>query len=97
MLKRLVLVCPLAVSLLGGTVAASPQQPAAAANPQEEADHEALRALKAVYEQAVSEFVEAPPEQRIFCGVALGHADLDHPINSLVSGREPLDVFARFL
>ena len=53
MLKRLVLVCPLAVSLLGGAVAASPQQPAAAANPQEEADHEALRGLKAIYEQAV--------------------------------------------
>ncbi|HRE00240.1 MAG TPA: nitroreductase family protein, partial [Ilumatobacteraceae bacterium] len=28
-----------------------------------------------VHEQAVSEFVGAPPEQRIFCGVALGHAD----------------------
>ena len=53
MLKRLVLVCPLAVCLLPGTAAASPQPPAAAANPQEEADHAALRALKAVYEQAV--------------------------------------------
>jgi len=51
----------------------------------------------AVYEQAVSEFVGAPAEQRIFCGVALGHADPDAPINSLVSDREPLDVFARFV
>ena len=51
----------------------------------------------AVYEQAVSEFVDAPPEQRIFCGVAIGHADPDHPINSLVSQREPFDVFARFV
>ena len=51
----------------------------------------------AVYEQAVSEFVGAPPEQRIFCGVAIGHADWDHPINSLGSDREPLDVFARFV
>ena len=50
----------------------------------------------AVYEQAVSEFVEAPEGQRIFCGVAIGHADLEHPINAVVS-REPLDVFARFV
>ena len=33
----------------------------------------------AVYEQAVSEFVGAPAEQRIFCGVAIGHADPDAP------------------
>ena len=51
----------------------------------------------AVYEQAVSEFVGAPEEQRIFCGVAIGHADPDAPINSLVTDREPLDVFATFL
>jgi nitroreductase len=51
----------------------------------------------AVYEHAVSEFVGAPPEQRIFCGVAIGHADTDHPINTLVSERVPLDVFARFV
>jgi nitroreductase len=51
----------------------------------------------AVYERAVSEFVDAPQEQRIFCGVAIGHADQDHPINTLVSAREPLDVFARFV
>ena len=51
----------------------------------------------AVHEAAVSEFVGAPEEQRIFCGMAIGHADWDHPINSLVSAREPLDVFARFV
>ncbi len=51
----------------------------------------------AVHEEAVSEFVGAPEEQRIFCGVAIGHADWDHPINSLVSDREPLEVFARFV
>ncbi len=51
----------------------------------------------AVYGQAVKEFVGAPEEQGIFCGVAIGHADTDHPISSLVSAREPLDVFARFV
>ena len=51
----------------------------------------------AVYEQAVSEFVGAPDEQRIFCGVAIGHADPDAPINSLTTDREPLEVFATFV
>jgi nitroreductase len=51
----------------------------------------------AVYERAVSEFVGAPEEQRIFCGVAIGHADVEHPINTLVSEREPLEVFTRFV
>lgn len=51
----------------------------------------------AVYEQAVSEFVGAPPELRIFCGVAVGHADWDHPINTLETDREPLEVFATFV
>ena len=51
----------------------------------------------AVHEEAVSEFVGAPPELRIFCGVAIGHADWDHPINSLQTEREPLDVFATFV
>jgi nitroreductase len=51
----------------------------------------------ALYEQAVSEFVGAPPEQRIFCGVAIGHADPEAPINTLTTEREPLDVFARWV
>ncbi len=51
----------------------------------------------AVYENAVSEFVGAPPQERIFCGVAIGHADPDAPINSLTTDREPLAVFARFV
>lgn len=51
----------------------------------------------ASYEGAVSEFVAAPPELRIFCGMAIGHADWDHPINTLVTERESLDAFATFV
>ncbi len=51
----------------------------------------------AVYERAVAEFVGAPDDQRIFCGVSIGHADRDAPINTLTTEREPLDVFARFV
>ena len=51
----------------------------------------------AVHEAAVAEFVGAPEEQRIFCGVAIGAADWDAPINSVQSEREPLEVFATFV
>ncbi len=51
----------------------------------------------AVYQGAVTEFVGAPENQRLFCGMAIGHADWDHPINALQTEREPLDVFARWV
>jgi hypothetical protein len=38
-----------------GLAAVAAQQPPAPVNPQEEADHEALRRLKAIYEQAIRE------------------------------------------
>lgn len=48
-------------------------------------------------EQAVAEFVGAPPELRIFCGVAFGRADTAHPINNFRSRREPLETWATFV
>lgn len=51
----------------------------------------------AVHEPAVTEFVHAPDDQQVFCGMAIGHADTDHPINTLASEREPFDVFATFV
>jgi nitroreductase len=45
----------------------------------------------------VAEFVGAPPEQMLFCGVAIGFQDPAAPVNSLVSEREPLNGFATFL
>jgi len=37
-----------------------------------------------------------PPEQMVFCGLALGYADLAAPINGLRTEREAVDNFARF-
>lgn len=51
----------------------------------------------AVHQDAVREFTGAPGNLRLFCGVSFGHPDWDHPINRLVSDREPLDVVATFL
>jgi nitroreductase len=46
---------------------------------------------------AVSEFVGAPSNEMLFCGVALGHGNPDAPVNQLVSTRRPLEEWARFV
>ncbi len=46
---------------------------------------------------SVREFVGAPDEELLFCEMAIGQADPDAPINSLVSERMPLDAWARFV
>ncbi len=46
---------------------------------------------------AVSSFVGAPPEELLFCGMSIGHADPAAPINALRSERMPLDDWARFV
>lgn len=51
----------------------------------------------AVWSQAVAEFVGAPEEEMLFCGVAVGHADPDAPVNHLESDRMPLEEWATFL
>lgn len=44
--------------------------------------------------QAVTDFVGAPDELMLFCGVAVGHPDEEAPVNRLVSDRLPFDSFA---
>ncbi|HUF98781.1 MAG TPA: nitroreductase [Ilumatobacter sp.] len=46
---------------------------------------------------AVQEFCQAPDNEMLFCGMAIGHADRSAPINSLVSQRMPLEEWATFL
>ena len=46
---------------------------------------------------AVTEFVGAPDNEMLFCGMAIGHADADAPVNALVSERMPLDQWATFV
>ena len=50
----------------------------------------------AAYHQTVREFVGAPSELMLFCGVAIGHADDSKPENKLQSARAPLSTFATF-
>lgn len=56
----------------------------------------AQEAWSAAHEQ-VRSFTGAPDELMLFCGVAIGKADWDSPINSLVSERMPLADFATFM
>ena len=45
----------------------------------------------------VAEFVDAPEELMLFCGMAIGHADPAAPVNALVSDREPTENWATFV
>ncbi len=47
--------------------------------------------------KTVAEFVGAPPELMLFCGLAIGHADPDAPVNALVSARAPVSDVISFV
>jgi len=45
--------------------------------------------------KTVGEFVEIPPEQMLFCGMAIGYGDRSHPANSFHSPRAELHEFCK--
>lgn len=49
------------------------------------------------WHKTVTEFVGAPEDLMLFCGLAIGYKDPDEAVNTLVSDREPLEKFATFL
>ncbi len=49
-----------------------------------------------VYPKTVSDFVGIPAERLLFCGMAIGHANNEHPVNQFVSARAELASFANF-
>ena len=46
---------------------------------------------------SVSEFVQAPEELMLFCGMAVGYRDTAEPVNSLVSDRDNFEDWATFV
>jgi len=48
------------------------------------------------WHKTVSAFLNLPGEHILFCGIALGHADADAPINRWRSEREGVEAFATF-
>ena len=47
--------------------------------------------------QMVSDFVNAPEELMLFCGMAIGYANPDAPVNALVADRDPLESWTTFV
>jgi nitroreductase len=50
-----------------------------------------------LYPQTVAQFVAAPPELMLFCGMAIGYEDTQAKANRLRAVRAPLDEFATFI
>ena len=51
----------------------------------------------AMRSDAVAQFVGAEKDLMLFCGMAIGKADPEAAVNTLVSDREELDVWAKFV
>jgi nitroreductase len=54
------------------------------------------QACWARYPGTIGQALELPPERMLFCGMAIGYRDPDHPVNGLVSDRAPADEWLRF-
>jgi nitroreductase len=52
--------------------------------------HTCAQEAWAPFHEVIREYLKVPPEEMIFCGMAIGYADETAPINSLVSERAPL-------
>jgi nitroreductase len=50
----------------------------------------------AAVHEAVGRHIELPRERILYCGMAMGYADPEAPINRLRTEREPVEEFARF-
>jgi nitroreductase len=51
----------------------------------------------APFHRIIEEHLQLPPERMVVCGMALGWADRDAVVNRLVTEREPVSAFARFV
>src|SRR6185312_9271177 len=47
----------------------------------------------AVWHRIIREYLDVPQNEMIFCGMAIGHADMDHPVNHLKSERAPFEEY----
>ena len=47
----------------------------------------------AVWHRVIRDYLNVPQNEMIFCGMAIGCADMNHPVNSLASERAPLEEF----
>lgn len=48
------------------------------------------------FHRVLRRHLDIPEDQIVVCGLALGHADREHPLDDLVTPREPVSAFATF-
>ncbi len=49
-----------------------------------------------VYPRTLGDFIGIPAERMLFCGMSIGHANMEHPVNRFPVERAALAQFARF-
>ena len=63
----------------------------------EEGLHTCPQESWSAFHRTVADFIGLPEEQMLYCGMAIGYADMGHPINQWRTECAPLDDVARFL
>lgn len=63
----------------------------------EEGLHSCPQEAWSAFHGTVADFLGMPEDQLFYCGMAIGHADMEHPVNQWRTGRAPLEDIAKFL
>ena len=50
-----------------------------------------------IYPETVKDVLNIPDNEVVWCGIALGYPNLEHPINNYRTSREPIDKFVTFI
>ena len=50
-----------------------------------------------IYPKTVKKYIDHPDNEIVWCGVAIGYEDENHPINKYRTRRENLDSFVKFI
>ena len=58
--------------------------------------HTCAQQVWAMWHKSLTEYLDIPDERMIFCGMAMGYMDEDHPINNWRTVRQEVDAFATF-
>ena len=62
----------------------------------EEGLHTCPQESWSAFHSVVARFLQLPDDRMFYCGMALGYADRDHPVNRWRTERAPREEFARF-
>jgi nitroreductase len=63
----------------------------------EEGLHTCPQEAWSAFHSTVADVIGMPEDQMFYCGMAIGHADPDHPVNQWRTERAPLEEIATFL